>query len=122
MKKTLAILVAGGAVATMALVAAPAAQAAAPPQCQAPKVADRDKGRATMRGTFNLKAGPYAGPRCSTVGKARKGQVLEFFCWVTNDYGTHWVFAHVKGTKKYGWMSIDNLRTFRDTNNVREGC
>ncbi|MEU8356198.1 hypothetical protein AB0C27_09300 [Nonomuraea sp. NPDC048882] len=30
--------------------------------------------------------------------------------------GAIWVFGRVKGTRTYGWMSVDNFRTIRHTN------
>ncbi|MGI5284473.1 hypothetical protein ACQEVF_14190 [Nonomuraea polychroma] len=39
-----------------------------------------DNGWGIMRGAYNLKKGPYAGPVCGTVTKVPQGKVLSFLC------------------------------------------
>ncbi|MFC4116736.1 hypothetical protein [Nonomuraea zeae] len=116
--RSVAVLVAAGAIAAMAVAAGPAgtASAATMPGCPAPRPHNLDNGTGVMKGTFNLKTGPYAGSACGTVTAVRGGRVLYFHCWTTNRYGTRWVYARVKGTRTYGWMSIDNLRNIRGAN------
>ncbi|GAA3548661.1 hypothetical protein GCM10022419_031170 [Nonomuraea rosea] len=112
--KTFPALVAAGAIAAAALVSAsvPAAAAATDTEvsCPRPRVANRDPGYVTMTGSYNLKAGPYAGGRCATITKVARGTVLYVQCWVLNSHGHPWGYVRVKGTGTYGWMSVDNVR------------
>jgi hypothetical protein len=102
-----AVLMAGPAeAASKAATEAASGAGACPPIA----VSNVDPGHGVMKGTYALKAGPYAGSRCKKVGTARKGQVLYLQCWTENLYGTMWVFARVQGTNKYGWMSQDNFK------------
>ncbi|TMR89720.1 hypothetical protein [Nonomuraea basaltis] len=114
--KTLGALAAAGAITVLPLAGAPAATAesAAALGCPRPMVANLDPGSGVMKGAFNLKVGPYAGTKCPIVRKVAKGAVLYFHCWVENSRGTLWVYARVKGTAQYGWMSIDNLTGFKN--------
>ncbi|MEW9547378.1 hypothetical protein [Nonomuraea sp. NPDC050783] len=106
----------GAAIAVLVMQGGAVAEATPEPQsCTAPPVANLDDGWGVMRGTYNLKSGPYAGGKCVTVAGVRAGRVLYFHCWTRNKYGHRWVYARVKGTRTQGWMSIDNLRDIRDT-------
>ncbi|MEV0581707.1 hypothetical protein [Nonomuraea sp. NPDC050310] len=102
------------AAATLTLTALPAAAATssqpAAPGCNRPAVSNLDPGWGVMRGSYNLKKGPYSGKRCGTVTKLHQGAVLLFFCWTTNEYGKMWVHTGVKGTSLRGWMSLDNIK------------
>ncbi|WP_143591529.1 hypothetical protein [Thermoactinospora rubra] len=93
-----------------ALPVIPAQAAVAATGCPRPATADLDSGWGIMRGAYNLKKGPYAAPVCGTVTKVSQGKKLYFQCWTTNSHGHRWVYARVKGTKTYGWMSVDNLK------------
>ncbi|TYB64229.1 hypothetical protein FXF51_21045 [Nonomuraea sp. PA05] len=110
--KTMGTLALGGALAA-SLLSAPAASAATLPGCPVPRTANVDHGTGVMKGTFNLKTAPYAA--CGNVARLRAGQVLYFHCWTLNRYGKHWVYARVKGSKTYGWMSLDNLRSVKNS-------
>jgi hypothetical protein len=67
-----------GAITAAALACAPAASATTASElgCPRPRVANLDTGYVTMTGSYNLKAGPYAGSRCATITKVAKGTVL----------------------------------------------
>ncbi|MFI6322138.1 hypothetical protein ACIBG8_31705 [Nonomuraea sp. NPDC050556] len=109
------ILGAALAIAALPLVHSPAPAAAAASACVRPPTRNVDHGSGVMKGSFNLKAGPYAGGSCAVVTRLSAGQVLYFQCWVKNRRGNMWVYARVKGTGTMGWMSVDNLRDIRDT-------
>ncbi|MEV0161314.1 hypothetical protein [Nonomuraea fuscirosea] len=115
--KAVGMLVTTGAIMTAALVNAPAASAASavPPPCAGYATSNLDGGYGVMKGSYNLKKGPYAG-HCANVARLGSGRVMYFHCWVKNRHGHLWVFGRVKGTRTYGWMSIDNFRTIRHTN------
>lgn len=120
--KTFGTVVTVGAITILALLSGTATAAAnrppdgeRPPGCPAPRTANLDDGYGVMRGTFNLKSGPYAGGRCGTVTTVGAGRILYFHCWTRNDRGNRWVYARVKGSRAHGWMSIDNLRDIRNT-------
>ncbi|RVX46874.1 hypothetical protein EDD27_9786 [Nonomuraea polychroma] len=81
--------------------------------CPRPATANVDSGWGIMRGAYNLKKGPYAGPVCGTVTKVPQGKVLYFLCWTKNSHNHLWVYARVKGTKTHGWMSVDNLKVVK---------
>jgi hypothetical protein len=111
-KAAVALVVAGAA-----LTGVPAAQAsaAAMPGCTVqPPGRNLDAGYGVMKGSYNLKGTPYQNS-CS-IARMRKGQVLYFHCWRTNSHGNRWVYGRIKGTKKYGWMSLDNFKSIRNTN------
>lgn len=112
--RTVTAIAAAGAVAGAVLMAGPAEAATEAASvagaCPPIAVSNLDPGHGVMKGTYALKAGPYAGSRCKKVGTARKGQILYLHCWKENLYGTMWVFARVKGTNRYGWMSQDNFK------------
>ncbi|MFG6196295.1 hypothetical protein [Nonomuraea sp. JJY05] len=107
--KTLQALVAAAAITAATLAAAPAASATTESGCPRPRVANLDPGYVTMRGTFNLKAGPYAGSRCGNITTVAKGRVLYVHCWVLNSHGHPWGYMRIKGTGTHGWMSVDNV-------------
>lgn len=113
-----AALAAAGVAAALSLVSPPASAATAA-ACPRPPTANVDHGAGVMKGSYNLKYGPYAGPGCANVARLRAGQVLYFQCWVKNKRGNMWVFARVKGTGTHGWMSADNLRDLRNTSYAR---
>jgi uncharacterized membrane protein len=110
--KTLQALVAASAITAAALASAPAASATTASElgCPRPRVANVDTGYVTMTGSYNLKAGPYAGSRCATITKVAKGTVLYVHCWVLNSHGNPWAYARIKGTGTHGWMSVDNVK------------
>lgn len=111
--KTIGALLIGASVAgTLSLAVAPAS---AQPRCPRPIVINVDDGSGVMKGTYRLKAGPFAGSRCRAVATLRRGTVLYFQCWTRNSYGHSWVYARVKGTRTFGWMSADNLVHLRGT-------
>lgn len=112
--KTLPAVVAAGMIMTVSLVSGPAAATTDSASfCPRPKVRNADTGYAIMMRTVGLKAGPYAGSRCRTVGQARLRQVLYLHCWVKNSYGKWWAYGRLKGTSLHGWTSVDNLYKWR---------
>jgi len=115
--KTFGALAAAGGITALAVVSGPvtAASASSQSRCPAPRTTDVDRGWGVLEGRFNLKTGPYAGRECGNVTSLRAGTVLYFQCWATNRYGHNWVYSRVKGTRTYGWMSIDNLYDIHDT-------
>ncbi|MFG6193969.1 hypothetical protein [Nonomuraea sp. JJY05] len=114
--RTLGMLAAVGAVMAGTLVYGPAASAAGPPSpCIAPATSNLDGGYGVMKGSFNLKKGPYA-DRCGNVTRLGRGRVIYFHCWTRNGRGNLWVYGRVKGTGTYGWMSVDNFRSIRHSN------
>ncbi|SEG18362.1 hypothetical protein SAMN05444920_102118 [Nonomuraea solani] len=116
--KTFQTLAAAAVITAAAFAGAPAANAATTSElgCPRPRVANVDTGYVTMVGSFNLKAGPYAGGRCAVITRLAKGTVLYVHCWVLNSYRTPWAYARVKGTGTHGWMSVDNVRYGKNLN------
>ncbi|WP_433513475.1 hypothetical protein ACQP2T_59535 [Nonomuraea sp. CA-143628] len=114
--KTVGMLVTTGAIMAATLVNGPTASAT-PSPCAVydDSISNLDGGYGVMKGSYNLKKGPYM-DRCGNVTRLRRGQVIYFHCWVRNRHGNLWAYGRVKGTNKYGWMSIDNLRTIRHSN------
>ncbi|WP_433435480.1 hypothetical protein [Nonomuraea sp. CA-141351] len=115
--KAVGMLVTTGAIMAAILVSGPAASAIPPPPCSLydASISNLDGGYGVMEGSYNLKKGPQA-DQCGNVARLRRGQVIYFHCWVKNGYGNLWVYGRVKGTRTYGWMSIDNFRTIRHSN------
>ncbi|MEV0630486.1 hypothetical protein [Nonomuraea wenchangensis] len=94
------MLAAVGAVMAGTLVYKPAASAAGMPgRCSAPAISNLDGGYGVMKGSFNLKDGPYMSG-CKNVTRL----------------GNLWVYGRVKGTRTHSWMSIDNFRSIRHSN------
>ncbi|GAA0329043.1 hypothetical protein [Streptomyces blastmyceticus] len=60
-----------------------------------------------MKGTYNLKAGPYAA--CDTWRSVSYGTEIWIWCHTYNVYNHLWVYGRVAGTNDTGWMSGDNL-------------
>ncbi|MEV4572448.1 hypothetical protein AB0K16_04255 [Nonomuraea jabiensis] len=114
--KTVGMLVTAGAIMAATLVNGPAASAT-PSPCYAynSSISNLDGGYGVMKGSYNLKKGPYA-DRCGNVARLGKGRVIYFHCWVKNGRGNLWVYGRVKRTGTYGWMSIDNFSSIRHSN------
>lgn len=71
-----AVLAAAGAIMAGTLVYGPAASAAGTAaDCAVPYVANRDAGYGVMKGSYNLKRGPYQ-DGCGNVTKVGKGRVM----------------------------------------------
>ncbi|MFF4618200.1 hypothetical protein [Nonomuraea jabiensis] len=108
--KATTVLATVGAIIGLTLVSAPATQAATsldPCVSYPGSGPNLDDGWGVMKGTYNLKNGPSI--RKCNVMRMHRRQVLYFNCWTKNSQGNLWVYGRVKGTKTYGWMSVDNF-------------
>ncbi|MFF4418669.1 hypothetical protein ACFYY8_39585 [Streptosporangium sp. NPDC001559] len=110
--RTLAVLTAAGTITgalTMTGAVTAPAEAAIAGSCPPIAVSNQHAGYGIMKGRFNLKVGPYAGPRCKTVASVGKGKKIYFHCFTRNSHGHLWVYGRVKGTGITGFMSMDNF-------------
>lgn len=57
-----------------------------------------------------IRTGPYR--ECDPVVTLGSGYTMDTSCYVTNDYGNTWSFAHFRaanGNRYYGWIYDGNL-------------